>query len=59
MSRALIKTNCDITSNIEADTMIIDNGMLFLYKATETDGELIGIFRLDNIEVAYLTKGGK
>ena len=39
--------------------MIIDNGMLFLYKATETDGELIGIFRLDNIEVAYLTKGRK
>ena len=59
MSRALIKTNCDITSNIEADTMIVDEGMLYIYKLTEADGELIGIFRLDNIEVAYLTKGGK
>lgn len=59
MNRALIKTNCDITSNIEADTLIADGDIIYAYKSTETDGKLIGLYRLDNVQMAYLSGSDK
>jgi len=51
MNRILVYTDKQ-TVNLNANTMIIDEGTLFIY----CDEDLIGMFLIDEVKMAYKTE---
>ena len=49
---AFIKTD-ETTSIIQADTLIVDDTILFAYNSES----LVGLWRLETVKAAYLTEG--